>query len=140
MRSAIAEREERWLLDPFLSRFPERVVWTADHLEPFGVIQGPQRQLRRAVGGLEYLRLLDRAQVCLVRLVAHAILRQRFVGELDRQRLAVEPDGRVIPCQTMFAVDAPVAETEVAQPVEPATEARPVEQAVQDMLARGKGL
>ena len=72
----------------------------------------------------------------LVRLVAHAVLRQRLIGELDRQRLGVESDGRVFLRKPMLPVCCPegarpVPEPDIAQYVESPAEARPVEEAVQ---------
>lgn len=70
-------------------------------------------------------------QMPVIRLIGHAVLGERFVGEGNRQVIAVQPDRDGIAGQAAFTIQTPVAEAHISGTVNDASEARRVEDAVQ---------
>src|SRR5690349_17137798 len=99
--------------------------------EPLYLLFAPQGELRRTVLGLEPLEQLDRPKALLIGLKGHGELGQRHIGIFQRERLPVEPDHRLTFRQALLAVKLPLAETEIAQLVQPARKAPREEDAVQ---------
>src|SRR5947209_15423196 len=66
-----------------------------------------------------------------VRFVGHAVLSKRLVGELEEQRLAVEPDRGLLPCKAVLAIQTPVAEADIAELVQRPAKAGGIEDPMQ---------
>ena len=99
-----------------------RVRRHAQHLEPVPRVQGPERQLRRAVRSLAELRLRHRLAVPFVGLVGDVILGERLVGARDGEMLPIEPDGRVATGQAGLTIEAPVTGPHVPRAIHDAPE------------------
>jgi hypothetical protein len=74
--------------------------------------------LRGLIGGLEVTWLFHPAKVLFVRLVLNHVLAKWCIRIFQGQRVTIEPENGLSPCQTLFCTQPPSAEARIAKAIE----------------------
>src|SRR5947209_9621853 len=102
---------------------------------PFDGIWLPEMLLRRLIERLEVTWFSHTAKVFFVRLVINRVLAQRGISIFQGQRITIEPENRLSPCQSLFRIESPPTKTRIAKAIEGAQKACGVKDAMK--LIRG---
>ena len=90
---------------------------------PHRVIQFPQPPLRRAIGGLEALRLRNGFEVFFVWLIPNGVLGEQHLLIFDGENIPVQPDHGGMASQRLFPIEFPEAKMHIAQAIQAAEKA-----------------